>query len=145
MNVCIIGASGYSGRELVSLLLDHPYAKLTTITSRSLDGQKLEDCLPKLRGKDRGLRFSNPSREQLCQDLPWRFSFSHYPMEPLPVMPFPFWKRVRKSSIFRLISGSVLPSATKSTTVRNILPLPGLSKLNTDCPSFTIYLGKSLL
>ncbi|HAY75864.1 MAG: N-acetyl-gamma-glutamyl-phosphate reductase [Verrucomicrobiota bacterium] len=68
MNVCIIGASGYSGRELVSLLLDHPYAKLTTITSRSLDGQKLEDCLPKLRGKDRGLRFSNPSREQLCQD-----------------------------------------------------------------------------
>ena len=68
MNVCIIGASGYSGRELVSLLLGHPHAKLTTITSRSLDGQKLEDCLPKLRGKDQGLRFSNPSKEELCED-----------------------------------------------------------------------------
>jgi len=68
MNVCIIGASGYSGRELVRLLLDHPKVNLSRITSRSLDGSKLEDAIPLLRGKDRGLHFTNPSLEELTTD-----------------------------------------------------------------------------
>ena len=68
MKTCIIGASGYSGRELVGLLLDHPYATLERVTSRSLEGKKVEDCIPKLRGKGCSLSFSNPRIEELCKD-----------------------------------------------------------------------------
>ncbi len=68
MKTCIIGASGYSGRELVCLLLDHPNATLERVTSRSLEGKKVEDCIPKLRGKGCELSFSNPSIEELRQD-----------------------------------------------------------------------------
>jgi N-acetyl-gamma-glutamyl-phosphate reductase len=68
MKTCIIGASGYSGRELVGLLLDHPHADLERVTSRSLEGKKVEDCIPKLRGKGCSLSFSNPKIEELCKD-----------------------------------------------------------------------------
>lgn len=65
MKTCIVGASGYSGRELVSLLLDHPRVTLQTVTSRSLNGKAVEDCIPKIRGRGCSLSFSNPSLEQL--------------------------------------------------------------------------------
>jgi N-acetyl-gamma-glutamyl-phosphate reductase len=68
MKICIVGASGYSGRELVSLLLDHPRVSLQTVTSRSLDGKTVEDCIPKIRGKGCSLCFSNPSIEDLLKD-----------------------------------------------------------------------------
>ena len=68
MKTCIIGASGYSGRELVCLLLDHPHTTLERVTSRSLEGKKVEDCIPKLRGKGCELSFSNPSLEELREE-----------------------------------------------------------------------------
>ena len=66
MKVSIIGASGYTGRELVSMLLDHPLVELTTITSRTLAGQSLHSQMPNLRGKGTDLLFSNPSIDELC-------------------------------------------------------------------------------
>ena len=68
MKTCIIGASGYSGRELVCLLLDHPNVTLERVTSRLLEGKKVEECIPKLRGKGCELSFSNPSIEELSRD-----------------------------------------------------------------------------
>jgi N-acetyl-gamma-glutamyl-phosphate reductase len=50
MNVGIIGASGYSGEELVRLLVRHPHARLVSVTSRSLGGKPLAKALPRLRG-----------------------------------------------------------------------------------------------
>jgi N-acetyl-gamma-glutamyl-phosphate reductase len=50
MNVGIIGASGYSGEELVRLLVRHPRARLVSVTSRTLAGQPLGQALPRLRG-----------------------------------------------------------------------------------------------
>ena len=41
VNVAIVGASGYSGEELVRLLLRHPHAELTAVTSRQYAGQTL--------------------------------------------------------------------------------------------------------
>lgn len=67
MNVTVVGASGYSGRELVSLLLDHPLVNLVGVTSRSLCGQKVQSSIPKLRGRAKDLTFSNPSIEELAQ------------------------------------------------------------------------------
>ncbi|SVE32680.1 uncharacterized protein METZ01_LOCUS485534, partial [marine metagenome] len=60
MNTCIIGASGYSGRELVSLLAVHPDICLSAVTSRSLTGIPVGVALPRMRGKAQSLSFSSP-------------------------------------------------------------------------------------
>jgi len=49
MNAAIIGASGYSGEELVRLLSRHPNVELTAVTSRSLAGKLVGDQMPALR------------------------------------------------------------------------------------------------
>lgn len=48
--VAIIGASGYTGEELVKLLLRHPEVELVAVTSRQHSGKKLADQVPALRG-----------------------------------------------------------------------------------------------
>jgi N-acetyl-gamma-glutamyl-phosphate reductase len=53
--VAIVGASGYSGEELVRLLSRHPGVDLVALTSRQLAGQKVETVFPKFAG----LRYSN--------------------------------------------------------------------------------------
>ena len=65
MKACIIGASGYTGRELVKLLLKHPKIELTVVTSRSLAGQKLDQIIPQVAGHSNDLVFSNPGIEDL--------------------------------------------------------------------------------
>lgn len=49
MKTAIIGASGYSGEELVRLLSRHPNVELAAVTSRSLTGQRVADQMPALR------------------------------------------------------------------------------------------------
>lgn len=48
--VAIIGASGYSGEELVRLLLRHPHANLTAVSSRQYAGQSIASVFPKFTG-----------------------------------------------------------------------------------------------
>jgi N-acetyl-gamma-glutamyl-phosphate reductase len=68
-NVAIIGASGYSGEELVRLLLKHPHADLVAVTSRSYAGQTLAQVFPKFAShpKSKSLRFSDPNAEVLAK------------------------------------------------------------------------------
>ncbi|RMG88138.1 MAG: N-acetyl-gamma-glutamyl-phosphate reductase [Candidatus Dadabacteria bacterium] len=47
-DVGIIGASGYTGAELVRLLCRHPEVRITAITSRKYAGRPLGDCFPSL-------------------------------------------------------------------------------------------------
>jgi len=67
--VAIVGASGYSGEELVRLLLSHPNVELAAVTSRQYAGQGLAQVFPKFanhpRAKD--LRFSEPKAELLAK------------------------------------------------------------------------------
>ncbi len=67
--VAIIGASGYSGEELVRLLLNHPHAELTAVTSRQYAGQTLAQIFPKFANHPRAkaLRFSEPNAELLAK------------------------------------------------------------------------------
>ncbi len=51
INVAIIGASGYTGVELVRLLCDHPGVKLSLVTSRQHEGKSLAEVFPSLRHK----------------------------------------------------------------------------------------------
>jgi N-acetyl-gamma-glutamyl-phosphate reductase len=67
--VAIVGASGYSGEELVRLLLSHPHADLAAVTSRQYAGQTLAQVFPKFahHPRARGLRFCEPKAELLAK------------------------------------------------------------------------------
>jgi len=69
VKVAVVGASGYSGEELVRLLLRHPDAELSAVTSRQLAGQTLAHAFPRF-GQfpaARQLRFSEPNVELLAK------------------------------------------------------------------------------
>jgi N-acetyl-gamma-glutamyl-phosphate reductase len=67
--VAIVGASGYSGEELVRLLLSHPHAELAAVTSRQYAGRKLAQVFPKFGHLSHAntLRFSEPNVELLAK------------------------------------------------------------------------------
>ncbi len=50
VKVAVVGASGYSGKELLRLLLMHENVDLVCVTSRQSAGQKLTDVFPRFRG-----------------------------------------------------------------------------------------------
>ncbi len=67
--VAIVGASGYSGEELVKLLLNHPHAELVAVTSRQNAGQTLASVFPKFAShpKTKNLRFVEPNAAALAK------------------------------------------------------------------------------
>lgn len=66
-NVAIIGASGYTGGELLRMLLNHPEVEITDITSRQYDGTPAHKIHPHIR--DSGLVFKNKSPSELDADV----------------------------------------------------------------------------
>ena len=59
LKVGIVGGTGYTGVELLRLLVRHPLVRLETITSRSEQGLKVSDLYPTLRGYT-DLKFEEP-------------------------------------------------------------------------------------
>jgi N-acetyl-gamma-glutamyl-phosphate reductase len=66
IKVGIVGATGYTGAELLRLLAVHPEAEVTVITSRSEEGKPVADLYPSLRGII-DLTCSQPDDDQLAQ------------------------------------------------------------------------------
>lgn len=66
ISVGVVGATGYTGAELIRLLTRHPEAVVTTITSRSNSGEAVAGLFPNLRGEV-DLRFSEPRIEDLAE------------------------------------------------------------------------------
>lgn len=66
--VAIVGASGYTGGELLRLLLDHPNIEVAQITSRRHVGVFAHSQHPNLRGRTR-LQFVTPEELQPCDVL----------------------------------------------------------------------------
>lgn len=64
IQVGIVGATGYTGVELLRLLAGHPLAQLRLITSRSEKGMPVAELYPNLRGHV-DLAFVEPDIEQL--------------------------------------------------------------------------------
>ncbi|MGY8813206.1 MAG: N-acetyl-gamma-glutamyl-phosphate reductase [Gammaproteobacteria bacterium] len=62
----IVGATGYTGVELMRLISMHPHAKLQIVTSRSEAGRSVTELFPSLRGM-LDLRFSQPDDEALSE------------------------------------------------------------------------------
>ncbi|RME10809.1 MAG: N-acetyl-gamma-glutamyl-phosphate reductase, partial [Aquificota bacterium] len=46
IRVCIYGATGYTGAELLRILLEHPYVKVASLTSQSYAGKRLFEVFP---------------------------------------------------------------------------------------------------
>jgi N-acetyl-gamma-glutamyl-phosphate reductase len=69
MKAAIVGASGYSGEELVRLLLGHPQAELAAVTSRRYAGQTVARVFPKFghHPRAKSLLFSEPQPELLAK------------------------------------------------------------------------------
>src|SRR5690348_15420884 len=67
VKVAVVGASGYSGEELLRLLLNHPNVELAAVTSRQNAGQTIAQVFPKFAGnpRSREVRFSEPNAEWL--------------------------------------------------------------------------------
>jgi LysW-gamma-L-alpha-aminoadipyl-6-phosphate/LysW-L-glutamyl-5-phosphate reductase len=68
IRACIIGGSGYTGGELLRLLLFHPQVEVTQVTSRSHAGQYVYSVHPNLRGVTQ-LQFIHPDAVQPCDVL----------------------------------------------------------------------------
>lgn len=62
----IVGATGYTGVELLRLLVNHPNVDITYVTSRENAGKRVDAMFPNLRGY-LDLSFSSPSDEQLAE------------------------------------------------------------------------------
>jgi len=66
INVGVVGGTGYTGAELLRLLVTHPAVRLLMVTSRSEAGQKVADMFPNLRGYTE-LAFSEPDVAALAE------------------------------------------------------------------------------
>ena len=67
VKVAVLGASGYSGIEMLRLLLVHPQVELVAVTSRTLAGKALSTEFPRFRhvGVADRLTFTNPDAAAL--------------------------------------------------------------------------------
>ena len=67
IKVAVVGASGYSGEELVWLLLGHPRVELTAVTSRQYAGQSVAEVFPRFAGQAKSLTFTEPDSATLAK------------------------------------------------------------------------------
>ncbi len=51
LRVAIVGATGYTGEELVRILVDHPKAQITSLTAKIDQPRDIAEIFPKLSGK----------------------------------------------------------------------------------------------
>jgi N-acetyl-gamma-glutamyl-phosphate reductase len=70
ITAAVVGASGYTGEELVRLLLDHPHVDLVAVTSRQLAGKSLAEVFPRFANykKANALKFSAADPKQIARD-----------------------------------------------------------------------------
>jgi len=60
--IAIFGATGYTGFELIRMLLSHPGARIEVLTSEQYSAQPLEQAFPPFKGKLQGVSFGKMER-----------------------------------------------------------------------------------
>jgi N-acetyl-gamma-glutamyl-phosphate reductase len=66
LKVAVVGATGYTGRELVEILIRHQYVRPHYLTSESYAGQKFSDVYPRFRGLC-DLPLEKPDNDRLAE------------------------------------------------------------------------------
>lgn len=100
VKVAVVGASGYTGAELLRLLTLHPFAQVVCVTSRQFTGKRLTEVFPHfLKSPYEDLTFESYSAEKVSEAdvvflcLPHRASFPivkelFYAKEDLKIIDF---------------------------------------------------------
>jgi len=67
IKTAIVGASGYTGMELLRILLAHPAVELTAFTSRAEAGKRLDEVFPRFaKAASAGLTFCQPDPDHIA-------------------------------------------------------------------------------
>ena len=67
IKTAVVGASGYTGMELLRLLLMHPQAELSCVTSRQYAGKTLSDIFPRFKNASGSeLPFTDPDADAIA-------------------------------------------------------------------------------
>jgi len=66
LNAGVVGGTGYTGVELLRLLVQHPDVDLQSVTSRSEAGRRIADLFPNLR-EHTDLAFTEPDEQSLSE------------------------------------------------------------------------------
>ncbi len=66
INVAVIGGSGYTGLELIKILLKHPRVNLKYITSRQFEDKHLKNIFPNFHNSN--LKFISPNFEKISRE-----------------------------------------------------------------------------
>ncbi|MGB0992636.1 MAG: N-acetyl-gamma-glutamyl-phosphate reductase [Akkermansiaceae bacterium] len=68
VKIAVIGASGYTGLELLRLLLTHPHAELVCVTSRQNVGRTIGELFPRFTGAMAAdLKFISPDADAVAE------------------------------------------------------------------------------
>jgi len=68
VKAAIVGASGYSGEELVALLARHPQVEIVALTSRQSVGTTVAEIFPRMAASSiAGMKFVEPSADALAK------------------------------------------------------------------------------
>jgi N-acetyl-gamma-glutamyl-phosphate reductase len=66
LKTAIVGASGYTGQELIRILSGHPQVDLTAVTSRRFAGRSVSDVFPSL-GSITALKYRNATAADIAE------------------------------------------------------------------------------
>jgi N-acetyl-gamma-glutamyl-phosphate reductase len=102
----IIGASGYSGQELIRLLLRHPRVEITHYTSRQYAGKAVAEVFPRFRGQV-DATFVEPDADRLETDMAFLALPHGVAAEYVPALLAKGVKVLDLSADFRLKSAAV--------------------------------------
>jgi N-acetyl-gamma-glutamyl-phosphate reductase len=135
LRVGIVGATGYGGLELARLLLNHPQAKVTYVSSRSYAGKDLNEVFPALKGHF-SLKCEEFKLERAVEACDFFFVALPHGLseEIVPKLAKAGKKVVDIGSDFRLDDLSLYETWYKRKSVRlgDFKPQYGLAELNGD-------------
>ncbi|MFH2069533.1 MAG: N-acetyl-gamma-glutamyl-phosphate reductase [Candidatus Omnitrophota bacterium] len=78
VRVGIIGGAGYTGGELLRLLVNHAGVKITCVTSETFPGKKITEKYPKLKGLNK-LTFQPYRKKRVIEDCDFVFLAKPHP------------------------------------------------------------------
>jgi len=122
IKTAILGGSGYTGLELLRILLNHPKAEVLAVTSRQYNGCKLEEVFPSLHGFSK-LKLEDPAKFSALPHVDLIFSClpHHASMEIVPKLLKNGKKVIDLSADFRLKSAKTYEAWYGKHIARNLL------------------------
>jgi N-acetyl-gamma-glutamyl-phosphate reductase len=144
LKVGIVGATGYTGAELVRILSGHPQIELSILTSRQFAGVKFDEVYPAMAGRV-DLVCEELAVEKICDRADVVFTALPHQL-PMTIVP-EFIKRglrvVDLSADFRFNDAAVYESAYQPHTAKNLLgkTVYGLSEIYFESIRSTVLIG----